>query len=261
MKVLEYGHEQKKNLLFLPCTAEPAWAFTDSVKLLAQNYHVMQIVYDGHGETGEDFVSVETTVDEVTDWLHAHGITHLEAAYGCSLGGACLTRLLALGRVPVERAVIDAGITPYQLPLFVRRLACLFDYWGFKLVTKSQKILETAYPPERWTLPGRDPVQEYAALTAYLKTYSSRTIRNIFWSANNYTLPAKPAETGNQITYWYGEEEAKARRRNIRFIQQYFPQVQLQSIPKMDHAELVMIYPQEFYRLTAEFLGKGTYNP
>ena len=24
--------------------------------------------------------------------------------------------------------------------------------------------------------------------TAYLKTYSGRTIRNIFWSANNYTL-------------------------------------------------------------------------
>ena len=71
MRVLEYGKAQEKTLLFLPCTAEPAWAFTDTVTLLAQEYHVMQIVYDGHGETGEDFVSVETTVDEVTDWLTA----------------------------------------------------------------------------------------------------------------------------------------------------------------------------------------------
>ena len=30
------------------------------------------------------FISVETTVDEVTDWLQARGITHLNAAYGCS---------------------------------------------------------------------------------------------------------------------------------------------------------------------------------
>ena len=81
MRTLEYGKEHEKTLLFLPCTAEPEWAFADSVGLLSQDYHVMQIVYDGHGETGEDFISVETTVDEVTDWLQARGITHLNAAY------------------------------------------------------------------------------------------------------------------------------------------------------------------------------------
>ena len=102
MRTLEYGKEHEKTLLFLPCTAEPEWAFADSVGLLSQDYHVIQIVYDGHGETGEDFISVETTVDEVTDWLQARGITHLNAAYGCSLGGAYLTRLLALGKIPVE---------------------------------------------------------------------------------------------------------------------------------------------------------------
>lgn len=102
MRTLEYGKEHEKTLLFLPCTAEPEWAFADSVGLLSQDYHVIQIVYDGHGETGEDFISVETTVDEVTDWLQARGITHLNAAYGCSLGGACLTRLLALRKIPVE---------------------------------------------------------------------------------------------------------------------------------------------------------------
>ena len=89
MRVLEYGREHEKTLLFLPCTAEPEWAFTDSVTRLAQNYHVMQIVYDGHGETEEEFDSVEATVDEVTDWLWNHGVAHLDAAYGCSLGGVC----------------------------------------------------------------------------------------------------------------------------------------------------------------------------
>ena len=37
MRVLEYGKEHEKMMLFLPCTAEPEWAFTDSVKLLAQD--------------------------------------------------------------------------------------------------------------------------------------------------------------------------------------------------------------------------------
>ena len=261
MKILEYGKERDKTLLFLPCTAEPEWAFTDAVTRLAREYRVVQVIYDGHGETGEDFVSVETTVDEVTDRLRQHGSSRLDAAYGCSLGGACLTRLLALGEIPVGRAIIDAGITPYSLPLPLRRLICLRDLWGFRLVTRSRRMLEAVYPPEHWTLPGRDPAEEYDALTAYLKTYSKHTVRHIFWSANNYTLPPKPAQTGCRIAYWYGEEEKKARRGNIRFIQAYFPQVQLCGIPKMDHAELVMLHPEEFARRADAFLTPAPAEP
>ncbi len=54
-------------MLFWPCTAEPTWAFTDAATLLSQDYHVIQVIYDGHDETGEDVVSVEMTVDEITD--------------------------------------------------------------------------------------------------------------------------------------------------------------------------------------------------
>ena len=96
--------------------------------------------------------------------------------------------------------------------------------------------------------------EDKEVLAAYLKTYSKRTVRNSFWSANNYALPTKPAEMSCQITYWYGEEEKQARHSNICFIKQYFPWVELHEIPKMDHAELVMMYPQDFYRRIMEFL-------
>ena len=258
MQILECGREHRETLLFFPCTAEPVWAFADTIAVLSQRWHIFQVVFDGHQpEYPGDFTSVEQTVDEVTQYLNVHGISHLDAAYGCSLGGACLTRFLALGKIPVERAVIDAGITPYRMPLILRRLACLRDNLGFRLIAKSRKVLETVYLPERWTMPGRDPVKEYDALAAYLKTYSKRTVRNIFWAANNYTLPTKPAEMGCQITYWYGEEEKQARHSNICFIKQYFPRAQLHEIPKMDHAELVMMYPQEFYRRIMAFLTQA----
>ena len=257
MKILEYGQDTAPTLLFLPCTAEPDWAFTDSVTLLSRAYHVFQVVYDGHGGTGEDFVSVAKTIEDVTAWLQQRGITRLDAAYGCSLGGACLTRLLALGQIPVRRAIIDAGMTPYQMPLIFRYLTNFADVVGFKLITRSRKMLELAYPPARWTLPGRDPAEEYDALIAYLRTYSNRTIRRIFWSANNDKLPEKPANTGCGVVYWYGEAEAKARRRNIRFIKRYFPGIPTQEIPQMDHAELVMLHPQEFNKRVTDYLKQA----
>lgn len=118
MHITEYGAEHARTLLFLPCTAEPVWAFSATVALLARRWHVFQVSYDGHEPAYPgDFLSVEQTVAEIMLCLRSRGITWLDAAYGCSLGGACLTRLLALGELPVGRAIIDGGITPYQLPL------------------------------------------------------------------------------------------------------------------------------------------------
>ena len=98
MKLLEHGQEHAQTLLFFPCTAEPVWAFSQTIALLSQTWHVFLVVFDGHQpEYPGDFTCVEQTVDDVTAALKSIGVSRLDAAYGCSLGGACLTRLLALG--------------------------------------------------------------------------------------------------------------------------------------------------------------------
>ena len=259
MQILEHGQAQERTLLFFPCTAEPVWAFADTITLLSQRWHVFQVVYDGHQpEYPGDFTSVEQTVDEVISYLKSHGVSRLGGAYGCSMGGACLTRMLALGEMPIDRAIIDGGITPYQLLYPVRKLLLWRDILSFKMAANSRKILEAAFPPERFTPAGHDPKKEYDAMEAYLKTFSDRTIRNIFWSANNYALPKCPAKTGTKLTYWYGDDEKRDRRRDIQFIKRYFPQARIHGIPKMAHAELVMVHPEKFCWYAEKFLTLQT---
>ena len=159
-----------------------------------------------------------------------------------------------LGEMPIDQAIIDGGITPYQLPFLVRKLLLARDVLSFKMAANSRKVLEAAFPPERFTPAGHDPKKEYDAMEAYLKTFSNRTIRNVFWSANNYALPKRSAKIGAKITYWYGDDEKKDRRRNIRFIQRYFPKARIHGIPKMAHAELVMVHPEKFCRYAEKFL-------
>ena len=132
MQILEHGQAQERTLLFFPCTAEPVWAFADTITLLSQRWHVFQVVYDGHQpEYPGDFTSIEQTVDEVISYLKSHGVSRLGGAYGCSMGGACLTRMLALGEMPIDQAIIDGGITPYQLPFLVRKLLLARDVLSF----------------------------------------------------------------------------------------------------------------------------------
>lgn len=65
----------------------------------------------------------------------------------------------------------------------------------------------------------------------------------------------RSGEDRHKITYIYGDEEKKDRKRNIHFIKNYFPQARIHGIPKMAHAELVMIYPEEFCRYMRKFLS------
>ena len=46
MQILEHGQEHERTLLFLPCTAEPVWAFADTIALLSRKWHVFQVVFD-----------------------------------------------------------------------------------------------------------------------------------------------------------------------------------------------------------------------
>ena len=46
MVILEHGQAQA--LLFFPCTAEPVWAFEQTIALLSKTWHVFQAVFDGH---------------------------------------------------------------------------------------------------------------------------------------------------------------------------------------------------------------------
>ena len=139
MQILEHGQAQERTLLFFPCTAEPVWAFADTITQLSRKWHVFQVIYDGHQpEYPGDFTSVEQTVDEVISYLENHGISRLDGAYGCSMGGACLTRMLALGKIPISRAIIDGGITPYQLLYPVRKLLLWRDIVSFKMAANSR---------------------------------------------------------------------------------------------------------------------------
>ena len=52
-------------------------------------------------------------------------------------------------------------------------------------------------------------------------------------------------------------DEKKDRRGNIRFIKRYFPHIRVRGIPKMAHAELVMIHPEEFCHYADKFLLSG----
>lgn len=249
MTILEYGAEKEKRVLFIATAAlEPYWAFEKQVVTLGEDYHVYAVAADGHDGKPGDFISIEKTVADMTAELKERGVTELYAAYGLSMGGAIIVRFLATGGIHVEHAIIDGGILPYTYPKWICHLIHIKDYIAIRSITKSRKLLELVAPPEKFTAEGSDSKEEYDGLMEFYKTYSSKTISNVFWSTNNYALPHPAPKLATKIEYWYGEHEKRARKTDMAYIRSYFDDVTFRQIDGMEHGELVMIHLSMFDR-------------
>ena len=257
MVIHEFGNENERVMLMFPCAAEPWDAFEDAAKLLAARYRVVLVTPDGHtpGE-GTDFVSVEKTVDDAVAWLKAHGIVRLDALYGMSMGGGMAMHLLAWDKFPVKRVLIDAGTAPYTYPKWVCKLIGVRDYLEMKLAVRSRRVTEAAFPPERFTPEGCDPVQVYDGVMAFLRTLSNKTIWNVFWSANNYSVPDTPRGRA-ELLFWVGADEWSSRFRDLKWARGYFPNMRVRTIPRMMHGEYVMIHPKDFVQDALAYFEDG----
>ena len=250
MTIYEYGNADAPKFLFIATAAlEPFWAFADPIKLLAQDYHVYAVAADGHDpEHPSDFTSVEKTVEDMTAELKRRGVAKLYGAYGLSMGGAIILRFLMTSRIPVEKAVLDGAILPYTYPKWMCKLILSKDFVLMRSLTRSRRLLELVAPPEQYTPKGHDAKKEYDNLMEFYKTYSDATIRNVFWSANNYQLPQPALPLNTEIVYWYGEKEKGARRGDMAYLQNYLPGVSFKQIDGKGHGELVMVFPEEWYQ-------------
>jgi pimeloyl-ACP methyl ester carboxylesterase len=247
MKVIEYGSRQAPLMTIFQCTAEPWWVFKPSAEELSGEFHILLFAADGHDESGTTFESVEKYAHDAAMYLQAQGVDHVDLMYGVSLGGATVVRFLAAESIPVTKAIIDAGITPYPYPKPVCRLIAAGDFLSVSLATKNRTVMELIAPPNRWTPAGENPTDHYDKIFDFEKNhYSYRTLYNSFWSANNYAMPDPVPAVDTYIEYWYGEGEKHARAKNCAYVKRVYPQTVSREFRGLMHAELVLMYPKLF---------------
>lgn len=254
MKVYEYGEDNKKTLLMFQCAAEPWWVFKSSAEALSKDFHVFLFISDGHDEIGTDFLSIEKNVEQAVSYLNGEGVQHLDMVYGISMGGSSVMYMLANQAMPVKKAIVDAGITPYPYPKWLCRIIALKDYLMVKIGFKSLRLMKMVMPPERWTPKGEDPEEHYQKLFEFGRNhYSNKTIYNVFWSANNYPMPNPVPTSNTKMEYWYGEEEKAARKNDLAYAKKAFPKIVPRELKGMQHGELVMMFPERFHQEVLRF--------
>ena len=241
MYLHEFGKQNEKIIVMIH-GACMAWdIFQKSVDILKREYHVILVAVPGHDvTTKEEFTSVEQISRRIEKILIKKGYQDIECLYGLSMGGAFVIRILADQQLNIKNAVIDGGITPYEMSRIHTRLILACDFLTVELGKHSRKLLGLAFPPKRYA-----PVY-VNQMFCVMQQMTPKTIMHIFDSTDNYSMPAKFPQLDTKIYYWYGTNEKKARRMDIQYVKKHIPNVKFREIADMAHAQYSLMQPEAF---------------
>ena len=157
------------------------------------------------------------------------------------MGGSVVTRFLADRKVIVNSAVIDGGITPYQLPWIVTRLIAVKDFLLIYIgKAGGLKLLQKAFSTDEYS------EEDLQYIVKVLKHMSAKTIWRTFESCNNYAMPSPVTVDCEHIEYWYAKVEEKDRKGDIAYIKKNLPQTIFKVFEDIGHGGLAALKPELF---------------
>lgn len=240
MTVHEFGKNNKRIVVLIHPSVVMWDYFNYIISILQEEFHLIVPALPGYDEERRgDFTSVEEIVAELADWLFEHNHRTVSCIYGCSMGGAIVTRFLADNRVKTHSAIIDGGITPYQLPWIVTRFIAIRDFLMIYMGKfGGVKLLEKVFSTDECSQ------DDLKYIDKILKFISVKTILRTFESCNNYKMPKEIHTDCENIEYWYARSETKDRKWDIAGVKKYFPKIKFKIFEGIGHGGLAVLKPE-----------------
>ena len=110
MKFYTYGNKENQNLLLIPGLGVSHEIFLPLIELLKDKFYIVAVGIDGFllGQESQ-YTSVDDQAGQATQYVRENLNGHLDAAYGLSLGGKILSRIMERNEIVIDHAIMDAA--------------------------------------------------------------------------------------------------------------------------------------------------------
>ena len=230
-----YGDQESPSLLLIPGLGVSYEIFLPLIGLLKDRFHIVTVGVDGFLLGQESaFTSIDDQAGQVIQYVQEKLEGHLDMAYGLSLGGKILSRILEMDRIALAHAI--------------RRPAPLL-------------------PLPRWSV---DPLRYYQSLNVWTCYHWTGFWRWVFhshyfdvlldeckkvWPSGKgkavrdgykdvYTHKLESIQ-GADIHFWYGTKEAFVAKPQVRHLCALHPDTHVEVFPGMNHGQLLVDHPGE----------------
>lgn len=234
MKIVEYGKENKEVILFLHGGGLSWWDHKAEALALADRFHVVLPVLDGHADSDEAFAGIEENAERLLSFIDEEYGGHVLCIGGLSLGGQILVEMLRRRKDICRYAVIEsASVIPDRLTNALIGLSFSMSYGLIKRRWFAR--LQAAYlriPDELFEEYYRDSSKiGKDDLIAFLKASTS------------YEIGRNLIETSADLRIVVGSKEQKKMIASAKLLKEVFPESRLEIKDGLQHGEYSIVHP------------------
>lgn len=233
-----YGTQNKPTLLLLPGLGVSHEIFLPLIELLKEDFLIVTMDIDGFllGKASR-FTSVDDQAVQAIRYVQEKLGGRLDVAYGLSLGGKILSRMLERDEIVIDHAIMDAapllplpkwivGPLRYYQALNVWSCYHWTGFWRWLFHSHYFDVLldevKKVFPSDR-----------------------TRAVREGYKSV--YTNKLESIH-GADIHYWHGTKEAFVAKPQAKHLLTLCPDAHVEVFPKMNHGQLLVDHPEEVAR-------------
>lgn len=230
-----YGDSKHPTLLLIPGLGVSFEIFLPLIELMKTQYRIVAVGIDGFLLDRESqFTSIDDQAQRLIAYVQEHLNGHLDVAYGLSLGGKILSRIMERNEVTIDHAIMDAApllplprwcVNPLRYYQSINVWTC-YHWTGFwKLVFHSHYFDVLLDECKKVWPSGKGK----AVRDGYKDVYTNK-LESIY---------------GSDIHYWYGTKEAFVAKPQAEHLLKLYPGTRVEVFPKMNHGQLLIDHPEE----------------
>lgn len=237
MNFRTFGKDEGPVLMLIPGLGVSYEIFLPLVDLLKEKFHVIAVEIDGFTiGVHTEFTSIDDQARQVTEYIKEYHSGSICCAYGLSLGGKILSRILERNEVTIEHSILDAApllplpewlVGPLRYLQAGNVWSC-YHWTGFWKWVFHSHYFDVLLDECRKVYPYGGTK---AVLDGYKSVYTNR-------------LESIPQV---DIHFWYGTKEAFVAKVQVKHLKGLCPNAKVVIFKNMNHGQLLIDRPEEVY--------------
>ena len=240
MQYVEYGAHNSQTIILLHGGGLSWWNYREVAQLLANKYHVVLPILDGHADSDAHFSSIEENAARIIAYIDEHFDGNILALGGLSLGGQVAVEMLAQRPDICKAALIESALVkPMKLthalikPTFAMSYGLIKQKWFAKLQAAYLGI-----PKELF--------DDYYRDTCKI----SKDDMIAFLEANSgYSVKPALGNTKAKVHIVFGSKEQLSIRTSGKLLNRMIPDSILEDLPRYSHGELSLNHPEQYAQM------------
>lgn len=255
MKVYPFGEENAPTILLLPGTC-CHWKsnFGHVIPLLAREYRVLCVSYDGFDETeNTEFPTMIEETEKIEAYIREHCGGHIRAAYGCSLGGSFVGLLAARRNIRMDYGILGSSDLDQASPFAAKLQTNLLLPLIYPVIRDGEfksRFLRKRLEKRAAEMPAY--VAAFMEMLGGKRPYvTEQSCKNQFYSDLITPLPEKITVPGTEIHVFYALKMGEKYRERY---ERHFAHPVLHE-QNLQHEELLACYPEKWAQLVKSIIN------